>query len=665
MQQIWDIHAPLVTVIQNKIKTPWINSSIVKLIRERNAARRKWQSIRTLELWQNFRKLRNLTKNKIRSSFQQFLSKLLSIKNTCGVLWNNLRKFGIVNSRHSFQTDTVNKDGLIDHFTCSVNLSPIQIDDVTKKYLNMEPISNEEFNISNVDIVTVKNSLLNVKTSSVGSDSISIKMLTPLFDIVLPYITNIFNSSILDMNFPTCWKIAHVTPLPKVLKPCSVNDYRPISILSILSKALEKIVYDQVVSFLLRNNLMDIFQSGFRKLHSTTTALLRITEDIRLGFGRGDITIMVSLDFSKAFDCVVHEILLAKMASLNFSETSIKWFNSYLRERKHRVKNSAGFSKWRDIECGVPQGSVLGPLLYSLYIYDIKNCLKHCQYHIYADDVQLYLRCKSYDLKRAVQLINSDLQNLFAWSTEHGLKLNPSKSTAIIFRPKNLTLENVPVIHINNVEIPYSDYVKNLGLTFDCNLNWSKHVSSVCQRVHYALHRLYKFRSLTPIATRIRLVNSLILPLFDYSAVAYCNLDSSCLDRLQVAQNNCVRYIYNLKKRDRITHFYSKLGWLKIRERHDLQILTYCHKILHGFAPAYLSGMLILMGSVRERSSRSHPYFLQAPLVGRDAPEKSFSVTAYRLWNSLKPDICKTKNTATFRKNVENILMKRYLTAKL
>ena len=573
-----------------------------------------------------------------------------------------MRKFGIVQGKNLSQNYNVNNDDLIDHFTCPVSLSSTDITKVSERYLNMLPVSNEVFNISNVDLISVKRSINSVKSNSIGHDSISTKMLIPVLDFIVPIITNIFNSSILDSIFPSCWKVAYVTPLPKVLKPCSVSDFRPISILPILSKALEKIVYEQVVNFLTRNNLLDLFQSGFRKLHSTTTALLRITEDIRLGFGRGEITIMVSLDFSKAFDCVVHDILLSKLASLNFSELSIKWFKSYLSERKHCVKNSNKFSKWCDIECGVPQGSVLGPLLYSLYIYDIKNCFKNCQYHIYADDVQLYLSCKFNDVQRVVELINSDLQKLYSWSTEHGLKLNPTKSTAIVFSSKTLSTVNFPQILINNVVVPYNDHVKNLGLIFDSNLCWSKHVSSVCQRVNYALHRLYKFRTLTPIATRIRLVNSLILPLFDYSAVAYCNLDSSSLDRLQVAQNNCVRYIYNLKKRDHITHFYSKLGWLKIRERHDLQILVNCYKILHGYAPDYLSGMLTLMGSIRGRPSRSHPYYLQAPLVGRDAPEKSFSVSAYRLWNNLKPELCKTKNIATFRKNVENILLKRYRT---
>ena len=226
-------------------------------------------------------------------------------------------------------------------------------------------------------------------------------------------------------------------------------------------------------------------------------------------------------------------------------------------------------------------------------------------------------------------------------------------------------IKKLPNFFINDITVPYCDKVKNLGVVFDSSLSWSNQVSSVCQKVYYALHRLYKFRSITPIATRIRLVNSLILPLFDYSLVAYCNLDSSSIDRLQVAQNNCIRYIYNLKRRDRVSSYYTKLGWLKIKERQELQILIYCHKILHGYAPDYLNDLVTRMGSVSERTTRSHSLFLQAPLVGRDAPEKSFSVFAYRLWNGLKNNVCSLKNVATFRKNIENSLSKRYVCAKL
>ena len=275
------------------------------------------------------------------------------------------------------------------------------------------------------------------------------------------------------------------------------------------------------------------------------------------------------------------------------------------------------------------------------------------------------MHCKLKDIEKTIQLINKDLLKLYKWSTKHGLKINPKKSNAIVFSPRNIPFEVLPSILIDNVVVPYCNKVKNLGVILDSSLNWSNHVSFVCQKVYFALHRLYKFRANTPIATRIRLVSSLILPIFDYGAISYCNLDSYSIDRLQVAQNNCIRYIFNLKRRDRVSSYYTKLGWLKIRERHELQALIYCHKILHGCAPPYLSNMLTLMGEVRERPSRAHSFYLQAPLVGKDAPEKSFTVLSYRYWNSLKPDICKKNNITAFRTNVEKLLLQRYLCAKL
>jgi hypothetical protein len=181
-------------------------------------------------------------------------------------------------------------------------------------------------------------------------------------------------------------------------KPTSAADYRPISILCVASKLLEKLVYEQLVDYLNARNVFDKLQSGFRKMHSTGTALLKITEDLRLSIFKGEVTLMVFLDYSKAFDLVDHALLLKKLKKLNLSDPVIYFFKSYLEGRLHAIKNDDGsFSKWMKIECGVPQGSVLGPLLFSLFIQDIAAVIgDRCKYHLYADDLQLYINfsCK-------------------------------------------------------------------------------------------------------------------------------------------------------------------------------------------------------------------------------------------------------------------------------
>jgi hypothetical protein len=359
------------------------------------------------------------------------------------------------------------------------------------------------------------------------------------------------------------------------------------------------------------------------------------------------------------------KILLAKLSMLNFSQPVINWLRSYLTDRKQCVKTPSGQSEWHNVKCGVPQGSILGPLLYSLYILDIGKCIKNCFYHLYADDLQLYLHCKLSELNQKISELNSDLNEICKWSVAHALRLNPEKSQSIIFSKQNISYESIDQVIIDNKVVPFVEKVKNLGVIFDCDLSWTYQVSAICQRIYYGLYRLYKFRNMTPTETRVRLVSTLLLPLFDYCIMVYCDMDAATISRLQVAQNNCIRYIYDLKRNVHVTPYYSKLGWLKIRERLDLQIMIQTHKILHGYAPPYLSPFFKVMSDVRERATRAHSLYLQAPLVGKKVPEKSFSVQAYRLWNNLSPAVCSTKNTATFRSCVEKNLLKLYLCSKL
>jgi hypothetical protein len=370
---LWDTHAPWATLDHRKLSSPWITPQIVTLIKQRNAARRKWNYLRTPQAWEEFRKLRNAVSNNITYSFKQFVSRLISSRQPSNILWKNLRAHGIVRDGGASVSCNIDPNLLVNYFTVPNNYTAVQINSIELEYSALSPLSREKFVFNVFTYEQIKLAFRSIKTRATGTDEVSINMIMPILEILLPCLTNIFNSSIISTVFPSCWKQALVTPVPKQRRPTDVTHFRPIRILTVFSKALDKLIYDQIVIFLNRNSLFDNFQSGFRRCHSTTTALLRISEDIRLSFGYKKCTILVLLDFSKAFDCVIHKILLAKLKYLNFSEDDINWFSSYLSDRSQRVRNDAGFSDWRNVECGVPQGSVLGPLLYSIYISDISK----------------------------------------------------------------------------------------------------------------------------------------------------------------------------------------------------------------------------------------------------------------------------------------------------
>ena len=662
---LYNKHAPLKTVTFSKPKTPWFTQQIRDVMKIRNKARCKFNVCRSAASYTSYIKLRNKVKQLLRTSFKKFMHNMLRAK--CGTmeLWRNLRSCGLV--KNKTQENCVKIDpNVLNAVFIQKDDTNISSADCVSQYPEPRCTQDDKFYFKNITPLDVSNTFKLITSQSVGTDSISLRMLKPLIDILLPSLCHLFNYSLQCSCFPDLWKQALIKALPKIPTPSLPSHYRPISLLCIIAKMLEKIVYYQVIEFVNSNNLFNKLQSGFRKMHGTGTALLRILEDLRIAKGHGMVTVMVLLDYSKAFDTVIHPLLLAILRHLKFSEPSIKWFEAYLGHRQQSVIGDEKNSSWANNPLGVPQGSILGPLLYSLYTFAITSVIRFCKYHLYADDLQIYVSCKPCDLAITVAKINEDILRLQDWSKLHGLKINANKTQCIIVGPTgNINLKTTPKISVMGEEIPYVKKVKNLGIIIDDTLSFTPQVSAICQKVFLTLHHLYKFKANTPTETRLKLVKTLVMPLFDYCDFLYCDLDADNLYRLQKSQNSAVRYILDVKRREHITPHYVKLGLLKIRERHELHSLVITYKILQGYAPAYLSDLFTVMGDVRARPSRAHPLYLQAPRVGKDVPSKCFTVWGYRLWNNIPNTLWSCTSTSVFTARLTNLLAQRYLRACL
>jgi hypothetical protein len=267
---------------------------------------------------------------------------------------------------------------------------------------------------------------------------------------------------------------------------------------------LEKSVLEQMTEYTERNNLIDKFQSGFRRAHGTGTALLHIVEKIRYAINDKMLAIVVLLDNTKAFDSLDHDLFYHKLYKLNFADSVVNWFKSYFYNRKQCVIGiDKKRSNWDYVNRGCGQGTILGPFIFTVYTYDIGGQIKYCEYHVYADDTQLYIFTYLHDFNHNVDLINEDLARLSLYFKLHGLLLNAKKCQAIVIgHPnviKNLNFETCSKIIINNVMIPYEVKVKNLGLIIDRTLSWASHVSYFYQRVIMSLKKMYRFRKFTPV----------------------------------------------------------------------------------------------------------------------------------------------------------------------
>jgi hypothetical protein len=651
---LYDKHAPPTTRRVRKRPSPWITPEIKVIMAQRDAAGRRARRTGDPSDLSHYRRLRNKVKQEIRNAKIRFTYRSLSQQTSSFQKWQTVKRLGI-GKRPNREPLSVDIDELNDFF-----VSPpgnITAAETFSEMLSTTPQSPaDQFVFSPVDSFEVLRVIGSISSNATGADSIPIRFIKDTLFVTLGVLTFIFNKSLSSFTFPSSWKSSIIIPLKKKSNPSVVSDYRPISILPAISKCLERIVLKQVNAFLERNNILNNFQSGFRANHSTTTALINVTDSIRLAMDKRMVTILTLFDLSKAFDCVHHPLLLIKMKRMGFSENSLSWFRSYLSFRRQSIKSDNRFSDWKPVTRGVPQGSILGPLLFSLYINDIYETFSYCDYHLFADDLQVFLHFSPSTLNEAIIKINSDINSINDWIFKHGLCLNVSKTKTILICNSRLMRHfnsiNIPALSIGGHQLQYISEVKNLGLTLNTNLSWNNQVNVICNRIFSGIHTLKRVRDCLPLNMKLMLVKTLIFPHFSYCDIVYNDLTVELSLKLQRAQNYCLRFIFNLRRDEHISAYYNSTGILKLEELRKLHILRLVYKVLNKKSPKYIYDKFVFSSQISQRSTRSSSSLLIIPQHRTVIFNKSFTVTAARLWNQLPDDLKMLRGSAQFTKKV-------------
>lgn len=653
---LYDQHAPLVTRRVTHPPAPWLNAQIKELMRSRDKVYKKFRRSRTESLHQKYKSLRNKVNQAIRNAKLRYAHSLSSVPGK--QLWSRLRKLGVKSEKKSCMSH-FDLNALNQHFATTVPQPSLAcVTQSVSHVLGLPRFLSPEFSFQPVTEAVVSKSITSIKSNAQGNDCISKKMILLVLDIILPCVTHIFNSSILSGTFPQFWKTSILKPLPKKDKPMAFNDLRPISLLPVLSKALEKIISDQINNHFIEYTLLDPFQSGYKKNCSTTTAVLNVVNDLTFSADSGRLSILVLLDFSKAFDSVNFDVLLAKMIRFNFSPNAISWLKTYLSGRDQIVNIDNNYSTSLPVPSGVPQGSVLGPLLFAIYLTDLPECLSHCRYHFYCDDLQIYLDTTPTDFPQAIDLINEDLKSISQWCTTNFLSLNPSKCQVLVVGfPKSVSrvLNNNPKnVVLDNNAVPFEKKVVNdLGILVDSNLTWHEHVQRTCKQVFFSLHSLNRFRNIFPIELKKKLIQNLVLPIYDYGDILYNACSETDKKRLQYSLNCCVRFIFRVKKSEHVTPLYKQLNWLKLKERRSLHLLLLLYKMIHNSSAGYLNNKPIPLCSDRNGIILNVSHHKTALC------SNSFMISAAREWNNLPKMIRDINVFVKFKKE----LFKHYLDA--
>uniref|UniRef100_A0A8C1N7E5 Reverse transcriptase domain-containing protein n=1 Tax=Cyprinus carpio TaxID=7962 RepID=A0A8C1N7E5_CYPCA len=391
-------------------------------------------------------------------------------------------------------------------------------------------------------------------------NSIPSHLLQAISPVVVPALTHIINISLHTGVFPSTFRQARIAPLLKkpTLNPSLLENYRPVSLLHFIAKTLERAVFNQISAFFTQNKLLDSNQSGFKSGHSNETALLSVVEALRLARAESKSSILILLDLSVAFNTVNHQILLSALLAKGISGTALQWFESYLSDRSFKVSWRSEVSTSHHLTTGVPQGSVLGPLLVSVYMASLGSVIqKHgFSYHCYADDTQLYHSFHPDDPTVAV-CISACLTDISCLMKDHHLQLKLAK-TELLVVPAN------PSFHHNfTIQLGTSTITPSMVL-IDDQLTFSDHIAKTVRSCRFALFNIKKIRPFLSEHAAQLLVQALVLSRLDYCNALLAGLPASSIKPLQLTQNAAARLFFNELKRMHFTPLFINLHWLPI-----------------------------------------------------------------------------------------------------
>ena len=500
--------------------------------------------------------------------------------------------------------------------------------------------------------------LINQSTiKSCDLDPLPASLLSHCLDDLLPHLTSVINDSLQSGIFPSLYKAAIVKPLLKKssLDPENLKNYRPVSNLSFFSKITEKVVLNQLTSHLLEHNLFYPLQSAYRAGHSTETALLKIVNDLLTSLDQGKVSILSLLDLSAAFDTIDHSILFQRLEhSFGISGTTLAWFKSYISDRTQCVSVNRLKSSPTPLLYGVPQGSVLGPLLFVLYTHPLSAIVQHhaLSHHCFSDDNQLYKSVSPSQLGQALSSTQECITDIQAWMHNNKLQLNADKTEIILIVPKTNNSESqFPTsLDLNNTSIKFSTSVRNLGAILDQHLSFEDHVSRTCQTCYLELRKISTIKNYLSQDALKLLVCSLVLSRLDYCNSLLGGISKKLTQRLQKVQNNAARLISSSPRNAHISPVLRELHWLPVEQRITYKLLLLTYKSLTNQGPSYLSDLLNLYVPSRQLRSSDDSRRLQIPSYHlKTLGYRSFSHQAAKLWNSLPYSLRHSVSTSSFK----------------
>ena len=654
-----------------KTYKPWFTKSLQNACKKKNNLYATYLSSNCTKALEKYKKYKNKLTQILRKCEKNYYDKILdeqkhNMKGTWNILNNIIGKNKNQKSypetfKHN-NTLVTNKKDIANGFNnFFVNIGPDLAKNITapensdiKDYLNVNKVQSLFIQ------PTCEQEILDIVKRADGKhstdhDGLCMNTLKKIFGSICSPFTEICNKSLLNGVFPDNMKVAKVIPLFKAGENDVYTNYRPVSLLSQFSKILEKLFDKRLDSFLDKHEILVEEQYGFRRARSTSMAITQLIENLTDANEDKKYTVGVFIDLKKAFDTIDHNLLLKKLDHYGIRGVPNDWLRSYLSDRRQYVSFNNFNSDLMNVSCGVPQGSILGPKLFILYINDICNVSKMLKFVLFADDTNIFSSdVNIIDLCKNVSL---ELDKLNNWFAVNKLSLNISKTNFIIFG--NRKYKGDINIKINNFNIERVYVTKFLGVYIDHKLNWKKHIDVICSKISRSISIMYKASKILNTHSLLSLYCTLILPYLNYCAENWGNTYETNLNKIFLKQKKVIRIIYKASFYEHTNNLFKSLKILKLKDLIELKNATFMFKVINKELPPNLLSMFY-NNKVNKHYNLRKKYDFQPKKVRTNQKQLCLSSQGIKVWNSIDKNITSCKSLDTFKNKYKHFLLSKY-----
>ena len=673
IKQKFETCFPMIRVSRKRLKDrPWITVGLKSSINKSHRLYRTTLQDSCHHMKSKYKRYKAILRNCLKVAEQNYYCQLFDdTKQSAYNLWKNLGP--VINPNRKKRQRMINKmcfDGeyvTVDQDIANqMNMHFCEIGEKLqdaipnlgydyKRYLPIRVENTFFLSPTNIDEILNEIKKLNPKKSC-GPDNIGAKVIKLCPKIFAENLSIIYNKTIEIGKYPMALKVANIIALFKKGDKYQPNNYRPISLLSCFNKIFEKLLCKRLVKFLEVNKILFKYQYGFRKLYSTTLALIEFADSIIKFLDEGQYCMSIFVDLTKAFDTVDHEILLDKLDRFGIRGHANDFFRSYLSDRQQYTVINGVNSALKNITCGVPQGSVLGPLFFAIYINDIYNAVGQNYVRLFADDTALFMHHP--DVNTLTLDIISKFNELNRWCVSNKLTINASKTNFILFHTVNKPIpHNFVEITTEFMDIKRVTSFKYLGITLDETLNWSEHVNNLCESLlkYFGIFNHIKYKVTPKVARQI--YYAFIYSRIQYGIEVYSSCSETHTNRLQIIQNKLLKLILKLDRLTATNLLHKEINVLKVTHIGESSVPGFVNKVVRGHCPEIFHSYFEIKRNAYDVRTKSQ---LVTPQTRIQFGDRAVKVKGCLLWNRINKNMLKYRFSKSFKDHLVRYYISTY-----